>query len=121
MATRSRRFAGTPTSACPSGHTITVSVRSIPHLLSREAKNLREKDLLSERSGERLMAFHALQLRELLRTKVLAFEPDQVTYVMCLNDFDFTESSGRKIGYFRKPRSFLALEIEQRYRRLRAA
>jgi lysophospholipase L1-like esterase len=63
--------------------------------------------------------YHALQLLELLRARVLAFEPDQVVYVMCLNDFDFTDSSGRKISYFRKPRSFLALEIEQRYRRLR--
>jgi lysophospholipase L1-like esterase len=62
--------------------------------------------------------YHALQVRELLVAKVLAFQPDQVVYVMCLNDFDFTDSSGRKISYFRKPRSFLLLDLDRAWRRL---
>jgi lysophospholipase L1-like esterase len=65
--------------------------------------------------------YNGLQIRELLTAKVLAFEPDQVVYVMCLNDFDFTDSSGRKISYFRKPRSFLLLDADRAYRALTGA
>jgi lysophospholipase L1-like esterase len=63
--------------------------------------------------------YNALQIAEVLRARVMAFEPDQVVYVMCLNDFDFADSSGRKIAYFRRPRSFLEQEIDRRYRSLR--
>lgn len=63
--------------------------------------------------------YQALQIRELLATKVLAFQPDQVVYMMCLNDFDFTDSSGRKISYFRKPASFVLLDLERAWRALR--
>lgn len=65
--------------------------------------------------------YNTLQIRELLTAKVLAFEPDQVVYVMCLNDFDFTDSSGRKISYFRKPRSFLLQDMDRAYRALTRA
>jgi len=63
--------------------------------------------------------YNALQVRELLTAKALAFQPDEVVYVLCLNDFDFTDSSGRKIAYFRPPRSFLLPWLEQRMRALR--
>jgi lysophospholipase L1-like esterase len=63
--------------------------------------------------------YQALQVRELLTTKVLAFQPDQVVYMMCLNDFDFADSSGRKISYFRKPSSFVLLDLERAFRALR--
>jgi hypothetical protein len=60
--------------------------------------------------------YNALQIRDLLTARVLDFEPDQVVYVMCLNDSDFTDSSGRKISYFRTPTSFLLLNLERRWR-----
>ena len=63
--------------------------------------------------------YQALQIRELLTAKVLAFQPDQDVYVMCINDFDFSDSSGRKISYFRKPRSFLLQDLERAWRSLR--
>jgi lysophospholipase L1-like esterase len=63
--------------------------------------------------------YNALQIRELLTAKVLTFQPDQVVYVLCLNDFDFTDSSGRKIAYYRKPRFFLPPWLKQRFRSLR--
>jgi lysophospholipase L1-like esterase len=63
--------------------------------------------------------YNALQIRELLTAKVLAFQPDQVVYFLCLNDFDFSDSSGRKIAYFKKPRFFLPPWLEQRYRSAR--
>ena len=50
--------------------------------------------------------YHAIQINELIRTKVLAFSPDIVVYTMCLNDFDFNQPSGRKIRYFKKPESW---------------
>jgi lysophospholipase L1-like esterase len=62
--------------------------------------------------------YNALQIRELLTAKVLAFQPDAVVYVLCLNDFDFSDSSGQKIDYFRKPRFFLPRWLRQRYRAL---
>jgi lysophospholipase L1-like esterase len=65
--------------------------------------------------------YHALQIRELLTAKVLAFQPDRVVYVMCLNDFDFTDSSGRKISYFRKPLFFLPQDLDRAWRSLTGA
>lgn len=65
--------------------------------------------------------YHALQIRELLRAKVLAFQPDQVVYVMCLNDFDFSDSSGRKISYFRRPLLFLPQDLDRAWRALTGA
>ena len=50
--------------------------------------------------------YDVLQLLELLRVKVLEFHPDEVVYMMCLNDVDFESASGDKKRYFRKPRSF---------------
>lgn len=60
--------------------------------------------------------YNALQVRELLTAKVLAFQPDKVVYVLCLNDFDFTDSSGHKIRYFRKPVSFFLQDMERQRR-----
>ena len=51
--------------------------------------------------------YNTPQICEMIRSKVMSFSPDKVVYVMCLNDFDFELSSGDKILYFRKPRSFL--------------
>lgn len=63
--------------------------------------------------------YNTIQIAELLRIRVLSFEPDRVVYVMCLNDFDQTDSSAEKIRYFRKPRSFLWEDLSTLYRRLR--
>jgi hypothetical protein len=38
---------------------------------------------------------------------------------MCPNDFDFSDSSGRKIAYFRQPTLFVLAELERRFRVLR--
>jgi lysophospholipase L1-like esterase len=60
--------------------------------------------------------YNTVQVHEMLRTKVLAFAPDKVVYVLCLNDFDFEDSSGLKIQYFRKPKSFLLATVERVFR-----
>ena len=65
--------------------------------------------------------YHAIQINELIRTKVLAFSPDIVVYTMCLNDFDFNPSSGRKIRYFRKPESWFLYRMDRLYRKLSRA
>ncbi|MCP4200887.1 MAG: SGNH/GDSL hydrolase family protein [bacterium] len=62
--------------------------------------------------------YNTPQILEVVRTKVLPFSPDKVVYVMCLNDFDFDESSGEKILYFRKPKSFFLLTLEKALQRL---
>jgi lysophospholipase L1-like esterase len=51
------------------------------------------------------------QIYELLRSRVMQFEPNKVVYVMCLNDFDLTDASGEKIRYYRKPHSFVIEEL----------
>jgi lysophospholipase L1-like esterase len=63
--------------------------------------------------------YNTLQILELIRTKALQFSPDKVVYVLCLNDFDFSRSSGDKILYFQKPTSFFLLEMEKVVQRLR--
>ena len=62
--------------------------------------------------------YQVIQIYELLRTKVLRFLPDKVVYVMCLNDFDFDDASGKKILYFKKPNSFFLKKLESLYKRL---
>jgi len=62
--------------------------------------------------------YHALQISELIRTKVLAFSPDIVVYTMCLNDFDFNHSSGSKSRYFKKPKSWFLYRMDKLYRKL---
>jgi lysophospholipase L1-like esterase len=64
-----------------------------------------------------LMAFaidgyNAAQVMELVQKRVIRFEPDRVVYMMCLNDFDFEDASAQKVKYFRKPKSFFWLLIE---------
>ena len=65
--------------------------------------------------------YHAIQINELIRTKVLAFSPDIVVYTMCLNDFDVNQSSGRKIRYFKKPESWFLYRMDRLYRKLSRA
>lgn len=62
--------------------------------------------------------YNTVQIHEMLRTKVLDFSPNKVVYMMCLNDFDFIESSGKQILYFQKPKSFFAYKVERLYRKL---
>ena len=62
--------------------------------------------------------YQVIQIYELLRTKVLRFLPDKVVYVMCLNDFDFDDASGKRILYFKKPNSFFLKKLESLYKRL---
>lgn len=62
--------------------------------------------------------YNAVQIGELLSTRVIGFSPDKVIYVMCLNDFDFNESSGGKIRYFAKPGSFLLERINRLRKRI---
>ena len=52
------------------------------------------------------------QIYELLRSRVLSFEPNKVVYVMCLNDFDLFDASGQKMLYFKKPRSFVVEKLK---------
>jgi lysophospholipase L1-like esterase len=63
--------------------------------------------------------YNTIQIHELLSDRVLAHQPDLVVYTFCLNDFDFEDSSGEKIRYFREPRSFLLHGVERLLARLR--
>jgi hypothetical protein len=64
--------------------------------------------------------YNALQIVELVRAKVLDFEPDEVVYAMCLNDFDLglDDASGQIMRYFRPPKSFLWERLQRGQSRL---
>jgi lysophospholipase L1-like esterase len=62
--------------------------------------------------------YNTIQIFELLTSRVLQFRPDTIVYVMCINDFDFEESSGGKSLYFNKPDSFVLKNFLELYRRL---
>jgi lysophospholipase L1-like esterase len=62
--------------------------------------------------------YNAVQIHELLVAKVARFSPDDVVYAMSLNDFDLREASGKKVRYFRKPKSFFTEAMERAYRYL---
>ncbi len=62
--------------------------------------------------------YNTVQIAELLRTRVLDFHPEEVVYVLCLNDFDFADSSGQKIRYFRRPDSFTLALLRKVARKL---
>lgn len=62
--------------------------------------------------------YNTPQIYEMIRTKVLQFSPDRVVYVLCPNDFDFSQSDGKKILYFKKPGSFFLRIMEKVYQKL---
>ena len=57
-------------------------------------------------------SYDTTQVLELLKIKALDFLPDKVVYMMSLNDFDSYEAAGKKILYFRKPKSFFLHKIK---------
>lgn len=57
--------------------------------------------------------YNALQVARLVRSKVVEFDPDRIVFVLCLNDFDFEDSSGEKMVYFKSPRSFLLRDLRR--------
>jgi lysophospholipase L1-like esterase len=99
--------------------TLGMGVPAERTFVARVGSLAREAGLRVETLNFGVDGYNTLQIRELLTAKVLAFDPDQVVYVMCLNDFDFSDASGRKIAYFRRPWLFLPQELDRRYRQLR--
>ena len=89
-------------------------------LLPREQGFVYQLEFMARAAGVPLEAldfgvdgYNASQVRALIEGKVLAFHPQRIVYVLCLNDFDYSDSSGEKIRYFRKPVSFLVERIER--------
>ncbi len=62
--------------------------------------------------------YNTLQISEMLSTKVLEFQPDKIVYILAMNDFDFEGSSGNKIRYFRKPKSFFIQMVKKILKKL---
>lgn len=82
-----------------------------------EANNIHSQQMINALNFG-VDAYGTPQVYEMIRTKVLNFSPDEVVYVMCFNDFDFTEHS-TKMRYFKKPKSFLLRRIEHFYMKAR--
>jgi lysophospholipase L1-like esterase len=88
-----------------------------------ETLAVRYEEQCNERDVERRVealnfgidGYAAPQVLELLVTRVLAFAPERVVYVFCLNDFDFERASGNKIRYFREPPASFVLERLRRF------
>lgn len=80
--------------------------------------NERSHDCIIETLNFGIDGYNALQIYELLRTRIIEYQPDKVVYVMNMNDFDFENSSGNKIRYFKKPNSFFLEMLETIYKRV---
>ncbi len=92
--------------------------QTFERLAEREARALAPEPALQALNFG-IDGYNTTQVAELVKTRVLGFEPDRVVYVMCLNDFDQTDSSAEKIRYFRRPRSFFLEDMGVLYRRAR--
>jgi lysophospholipase L1-like esterase len=57
--------------------------------------------------------YDVLQIREMLKTKVLTFRPDVVIYVISLNDFNFRSGDGGKKHFFKQPTSFFLRKVDR--------
>jgi lysophospholipase L1-like esterase len=104
------------------GDSVTLGIGVAPdetfeRRLEREAPALAAQHVQALNFG--IDGYNTEQVAELVKTRVLVFEPDEVVYVMCLNDFDRTDSSAEKIRYFRKPKSFFLEDLRVLDRRLR--
>ena len=62
--------------------------------------------------------YSALQVMELVRVWAEKLSPDQIVYVMCINDFSLGTLSKGRYRYFNKPETFLLVDIERQYLRL---
>jgi len=62
--------------------------------------------------------YNALQINELLKGVVIQFKPDEVIYVMCVNDFDFDPLEGDMQVFFDKPQSFIVQSIQRLLKRI---
>ena len=63
--------------------------------------------------------YDAVQIAELLVTRVIELDPDVVVYVMCMNDFDFDESSADRRRYFNPPKCFVWERVWRATHRMR--
>ena len=57
--------------------------------------------------------YNTLQISELLKKIVVQFKPDEVIYVLCVNDFNFDSLEGDMQIFFEKPQSFIVQAIER--------
>jgi lysophospholipase L1-like esterase len=71
-----------------------------------------------ETLGFAVDGYNAIQVMEMVKKRVLPFQPDIVVYTMCMNDFDLEGASAGKIKYFRKPNSFFLRRLEKLYKQL---
>ena len=98
------------------GHTVDSQSTFVSKFAAYAAD--KDADLTIEALNHGIDGYNTIQISELLSSRVIQFKPDKIVYVMCLNDFDFEDSSGGKLLYFNKPNSFLFREVERVYRRL---
>jgi hypothetical protein len=84
-------------------------------ILGRQVRELRGDDRVQLMNFS-VVGYDEGQVAELIRARVLGFAPDEVVYVLCLNDFDFGDFTSQLVHFFRPPKSFL-WERMQRARR----
>jgi len=62
--------------------------------------------------------YNTLQISELLKRIAIQFKPDEVIYVLCVNDFNFDPLEGDMQIFFEKPQSFIVQAIERLLKRV---
>jgi len=62
--------------------------------------------------------YNTLQVNELLKEVVMQFKPDEVIYIMCVNDFNFDSLEGDMQIFFEKPWSFILQALQRLFMRI---
>jgi lysophospholipase L1-like esterase len=101
------------------GDSVTVGVGvELQNIFVRQFQDIAHSDKAAPRveaMSVSIDGYSGEQVLELIRERAIAFSPDVVVYVMCMNDFDFVRASGMKKKFFAKPESFFLRVIRRIY------
>ncbi|MGV6827437.1 MAG: SGNH/GDSL hydrolase family protein [bacterium] len=77
-----------------------------------------EAELMTETMNFGIDGYNTLQVSELLKREVIQFGPDEVLYIMCVNDFNLGPLEGDMQVFFDKPRSFTIQALQRIYQNI---
>lgn len=101
------------------GDSVTVGLKiDFDSIFTRQFEKLLNRSSLQSLNVA-VDGYDVRQITELIRAKAFNFNPDKIYYMICLNDFDFEDTSSLKTRYFIKPKSFFLEGIRKVPRKLK--
>ena len=101
------------------GDSVTVGLKAnFDSIFTRQFEKLLNRNNLQSLNVA-VDGYDVRQITELMRAKAIDFNPDKIYYMICLNDFDFEDTSSLKTKYFRKPTSFFLEGIRKAPRKVK--